>query len=151
MDYKHRQGHREKLIYRTVTMRHAHSLNGTYYFRAICVSYPSPYTRLSSFVKTDYHMTNRSRTDIIAKILELATEGQAKTRLMYGAALSYVQLKAFLEILEERGLLEYSREENSYRTTEKGVHFLENVLEMRRLLEPENPQNKSVPVSTQTT
>lgn len=69
-------------------------------------------------------MKYRSRTEIASRILESATGGTTKTRIMYKAFLSYAQLKEYLSVLEENGLLAYDKSEQTYRTTEKGTHFL---------------------------
>jgi predicted transcriptional regulator len=67
----------------------------------------------------------RSRTDIVASILQSANGRQVtKIKLMYGAFLSYVQLKGYLFVLIENGLLEYHKETNTYRTSENGIKFL---------------------------
>jgi predicted transcriptional regulator len=59
----------------------------------------------------------RSRTDIAALILEAANGGAAKTKIMYRAFLSYAQLKEYLAVLLENGLIEYSKAEQTYRIT----------------------------------
>lgn len=69
-------------------------------------------------------MKYRSRTEIASRILESATGGTTKTRIMYKAFLSYAQLKEYLSVLEENGLLSHDKSEQTYRTTEKGTHFL---------------------------
>ena len=69
-------------------------------------------------------MKYRSRTDITAQILEAANGGVTKTKIMYKAFLSYAQLKEYLTVLIENGLLEYIEGEQIYRTTEKGTRFL---------------------------
>ncbi len=69
-------------------------------------------------------MKYRSRTDITAQILEAANGGVTKTKIMYKAFLSYAQLKEYLTVLIENGLLEYMEGEQIYRTTEKGNRFL---------------------------
>ena len=69
-------------------------------------------------------MKYRSRTDITAQILEAANGGVTKTKIMYKAFLSYAQLKEYLTVLLENGLLEYIEGEQIYRTTEKGNRFL---------------------------
>lgn len=67
----------------------------------------------------------RSRTDIVASILQSANGRQVtKIKLMYGAFLSYVQLKNYLTVLIENELLEYHKETNTYRTSETGIKFL---------------------------
>ncbi|MDP8889027.1 MAG: winged helix-turn-helix domain-containing protein [Thermoproteota archaeon] len=69
-------------------------------------------------------MKYRSRTDITAQILEAANGGVTKTKIMYKAFLSYAQLKEYLTVLIENGLLEYLEGEQIYKTTEKGNRFL---------------------------
>ena len=65
-----------------------------------------------------------SRTYISDQILEAANGGVTKTKIMYKAFLSYAQLKEYLTVLIENGLLEYIEGEQIYRTTEKGNRFL---------------------------
>lgn len=69
-------------------------------------------------------MKYRSRTDIAALILEATLEGAGKTRIMYKAFLSYSQLKEYLTILLENGLIEYFADEEIFRITERGRRFL---------------------------
>ena len=53
----------------------------------------------------------RNRIEIIAQILEVVNEGSddgvTKTKIMYKAFLNYAQLKEYLTILTENGLLIY--------------------------------------------
>lgn len=55
------------------------------------------------------YRANRDRTDIIRQILDIAngTEDSIKTKLMYGAFISYNQLKEYLALLTEKDLLRY--------------------------------------------
>jgi len=69
-------------------------------------------------------MKYRSRTEIASRILESTTGGTTKTKIMYKAFLSYAQLKEYLAVLEENGLLSYDKGEQAYKTTQKGLHFL---------------------------
>ena len=69
----------------------------------------------------------RNTTDILAQILQSAAEGEGvtKTYLMYKAFLSFEQLKKYLPILTENGLLDYSNgNEQLYKIAEKGMRFL---------------------------
>jgi predicted transcriptional regulator len=66
----------------------------------------------------------RSRTEIVAMILEAANGGATKTKIMYKAFLSYVQLKEYLSVLIENNLLEYLEGTHKFKTTEKGLNFL---------------------------
>jgi predicted transcriptional regulator len=69
-------------------------------------------------------MKYRSRTDIVSQILEAANGGTTKTKIMYKAYLSYAQLKEYLSVLVENGLLEFEKGNQSYKTTSKGLLFL---------------------------
>lgn len=70
--------------------------------------------------------------DIISSILESATNGAKKTRIMYKAALNFRQLQRYLPLLIKRGLIT-TAESNSgrvYKTTEKGLDFLKKYAEL---------------------
>jgi predicted transcriptional regulator len=70
-------------------------------------------------------MKYRSRTEIVAMILDAANGGATKTKIMYKSFLSYAQLKEYFTMLIENGSLEYeSGLLNIYRTTEKGLRLL---------------------------
>ena len=69
-------------------------------------------------------MKYRSRSEIIAMILQAANNGATKTRIMYGAYLSYAQVKEYLEFLQSKKLLSYEDGTSLYRLTEKGLQFL---------------------------
>ena len=83
------------------------------------------------------HLKYRSRSEIIATILEAANGGGAtKTTIMYKAAISYDYMKQSLLSLAEDGLIEYEQGRMTYRTTAKGMHLLQlynNVNEMVQL------------------
>jgi predicted transcriptional regulator len=81
-------------------------------------------------------MKYRSRTDIVAQILDAANGGSTKTRIMYKAYLSYAQLKEYLAVLIENGLVEYKEGEQKYRTTEKGIKFMQVYRHMDDLAGP---------------
>jgi predicted transcriptional regulator len=67
----------------------------------------------------------RSRSDIIELLLNAADGGGAtKTKLMYSAFISFNQLKEYLSLLAENGLIQYEQETHTLKTTEKGIHFL---------------------------
>jgi predicted transcriptional regulator len=65
----------------------------------------------------------RVRHDIVSEILEMATKGAPKTRIMYRTNLSYSQFKKYLNALEKASLI---REESGvWHTTESGVKLVE--------------------------
>ena len=71
---------------------------------------------------------NRTRVEILASILKVASNGALKTHIMYKANLSHRQLERYLGFLEERGLLAQGIDEDMgnriYRITNKGCDFL---------------------------
>jgi predicted transcriptional regulator len=80
-------------------------------------------------------MKYRSRTEIVAMILEAANGSATKTRIMYKAFLSYAQLREYLSVLIENNLLEYLEGSQNYKTTEKGLNFLKMHNEIGELLQ----------------
>jgi predicted transcriptional regulator len=74
-------------------------------------------------------MKYRSRTEIASNILEAASGGASKTKVMYKAFLSYSQLKEYLAILVENGLLA-NDVAGIYKITSKGIKFLETARQM---------------------
>jgi predicted transcriptional regulator len=80
-------------------------------------------------------MGNRSRTEIVAMILDAANGGTTKTKIMYIAFLSYNQLNEYLSILIENNLIEYLVGTKTFKTTEKGLNLLKIHNEMAELLQ----------------
>ena len=71
-------------------------------------------------------MTNRSRTEIMSKILKDANGGGAtQTKIMYSAFLSYSQMKEYLMMLTRNDLLSYDLDTRTFKTTEKGHRLIE--------------------------
>jgi len=92
----------------------------------------------------------RDRLYIIAEILEVAGEGALKTQIMYKANLSFAQLNEYLSFLLETDLLKIisDEEKNIYKTTRKGIRYLQSYKEIRDLLKKErehNVENESSP------
>ena len=79
-------------------------------------------------------MKYRSRTEIVAVILDAANGGSTKTKIMYKAFLSYAQLREYFSVLLENNLL-YIDEDHKYKTTEKGLNFLKMHSEIGELLQ----------------
>lgn len=81
----------------------------------------------------------RDRHDIVAEILKTAVKGQIKTHIMYKAKLSYSQISEYLPLLVEKGFLENANVARGkqrtivYRTTSKGLQFIENLESVNRL------------------
>jgi predicted transcriptional regulator len=86
-------------------------------------------------------MGNRSRTEIVAMILDAANGGTTKTKIMYFAFLSYNQLNEYLSILIENNLIEYRDGTKTFKTTEKGLNLLKIHNEMAELLQVTTVKN----------
>jgi predicted transcriptional regulator len=82
-------------------------------------------------------MKYRSRSDIVGLLLDAANGGGAtKTKLMYKAYLSFNQLREYLTLLVENGMIEYEGGQ-TYRTTDRGM----------KVLHLQNEMNEVAPVS----
>ena len=79
-------------------------------------------------------MNYRSRTEIVSMILDVANGGATKTKIMYKAMLSYNKLKNYLYVMIENNLLEYLDGTHEFKTTEKGLNYLNIHNESRKLL-----------------
>jgi len=92
----------------------------------------------------------RDRLYIIAEVLVIAKDGTLKTQIMYRANLSFAQLNEYLSFLLKIGLLEEVTKDGKtiYRTTPKGIRYLENYEEITSLLckEEKNPVQRNSPV-----
>src|ERR671922_1911527 len=72
------------------------------------------------------NMKYRSRIEIMSHILEAANGGGAtRTKIMYKAFLSFIQLREFLMVLTQSDLLSYDLDTQTFKTTEKGLRFLD--------------------------
>ena len=69
-------------------------------------------------------MKTRNTDQTITSILCAAVDGITKTKIMYKSFITYDQLNDYLSLLLEKGLIEYTEGERLYRTTPKGVDFL---------------------------
>ena len=67
-------------------------------------------------------------------------------KMMYKAALSYVQLKEHLTVLTEKDLIHYDEYTQTFKTTEKGLRFLDLCNQINEMIkeeeQPSKPQRK---------
>ena len=91
----------------------------------------------------------RDRLYIIAEILEIAKDGTLKTQIMYKANLSFSQLNEYLNFLVSLNLLECKQTggKTFYKTTEKGMKYLDNYKEILQLLKNTKNNVKKLPVN----
>jgi len=85
-------------------------------------------------------MKYRTRTDITSQILESASYGATKAKIIYEAFLSYEQLRGYLEPLVENGLLECNSSGQIYKTTVKGRKLLKVYHELAGYILPVEQQ-----------
>jgi len=86
---------------------------------------------------------NRCSLDIVREVLSIVLVKVRKTRIMYRANLSFVQMEKYLTLLLGSGLLEYDGA-SGYLITERGMEFLklyENYLERSTRLREEVERN----------
>ena len=72
---------------------------------------------------------NRTKVEILASILKVASTQTLKTHIMYRANLSHRQLEKYLSFLEKNGMLERIIDERGtmlYQITSKGIEFLKD-------------------------
>jgi predicted transcriptional regulator len=79
-------------------------------------------------------MKYRSRIEIISTMLRVANKGATKTQMMYGAFLSYPQVKGYTEFLLQKDLIRKQQGTALYSLTEKGVKFLRISREIEGLI-----------------
>jgi predicted transcriptional regulator len=90
-------------------------------------------------IVNDDNSKRRDRHDIIAEILRTAKEGKIKTHIMYKAKLSYAQISEYIPTLVEGGFLENTMirhrryQKRVFRTTPKGLKFLDNFETINKL------------------
>ena len=96
-------------------------------------------------------MKYRSRIDTISQVLEAANGGNAtKMKIMYKALLGYNQLKENLMLLTEHDLLRYDKDTQTFRTTEKGLQFLQIYKQIGEMIkEEEEEEEEEQPLQAQ--
>jgi predicted transcriptional regulator len=95
-------------------------------------------------------MKTRTRIDIISQILETANGGvTTKIKIMYRTNLSYAQLKGYLMTLSDKDLLRYDLDTNTFKTTEKGLRFLETYNKLYNIVREEEGLHQQLSVQKQ--
>jgi predicted transcriptional regulator len=78
----------------------------------------------------------RGKLAIIADVLEIAKDGCKKTQIMYKTNLSFTQLNEYLTFMLMENLIAHMQrgEKEIYKTTEKGLDFLQRHNQLVKLL-----------------
>ncbi|MEM1959881.1 MAG: winged helix-turn-helix domain-containing protein [Candidatus Nitrosocaldus sp.] len=80
--------------------------------------------------RVDKMNTRRSKEEILAGVLTSAIKGTTKTKIMYENALSFAQVKHYIDYALEAGLIRIHEDSNAgkrrciYITTEKGFEYI---------------------------
>ena len=94
----------------------------------------------------------RDRIEIIRDILEVAKveDSTTKTRIMYKANLSHDQMKHYVRILTESNLLHYDLHTQRFKTSEKGLRFIEAYERFENLNKAETITYSNISAATST-
>ena len=76
---------------------------------------------------------SRGFFDIMAEMVMVCQSGAKKTHIMYKANLSYEMLQRYLKMLLEAGLVEGSTFDGYYRASPKGVTFVRDYEDFKRV------------------
>ncbi len=91
-------------------------------------------------------MRNRDRMNIISRILEAVNgsgdDGVRTTRIMYNAFVSHAQLKQYLSMLADNGMVQYGSKSQAFKITEKGLMFLRAYREIDEMIKIPPPRRR---------
>ncbi len=79
----------------------------------------------------------RSSIEIIADMLKVGENGAGKTRIMYGANLSYSQIQKYLGFLMSEGFIDKMEMGNpsvTYKVTDSGLKLLDTINSIIKML-----------------
>ena len=96
---------------------------------------------MSSLEQVPPIVSNRSRVEILASILNVAERATLKTHIMYKANLSHRQLEKYLGFLELNEMLlqvlDIETGIRRYKVTDKGIDFLKDYAHLSNAYGPE--------------
>jgi predicted transcriptional regulator len=88
-------------------------------------------------------MRNRSRIEIMGDILKAANGGNTtRSKLTYETFLSYAQMKEYLAVLTEKDLIRYDEDTLTFKTTEKGLRFLDTCNQIGNMIKEQRQQQQ---------
>lgn len=77
-----------------------------------------------SLLHLQHIMKNRSRSEIKAQIIKtIGNKGAIQSKIMYEVYLSFVQMKRYLDSLQQKKFITYDAYLRIFRLTDKGKHF----------------------------
>ena len=85
---------------------------------------------------------SRSKEDIVAEILNLASSPVKQTHIMYRVGLSYTQLKIYLPMMQAKEMI-VKTEDEMWLATVRGREYLRVYLQMNQIIGKEADEEKS--------
>jgi predicted transcriptional regulator len=79
-------------------------------------------------------MQNRQKDEMVRDILAVSNGGATITHIMFKAYTSHAQAKSYLSELIEQGLIEFDSIDRKYRTTPKGIEYLQAIESISEIL-----------------
>jgi predicted transcriptional regulator len=108
--------------------------------KSVCIIIKNSKANLNKQVSGELILSNAKfrpgKLAIVADILEIAKDGCKKTQIMYKANLSFTRLNEYLTSMLMQNLIVHMQggEKEIYKTTEKGLDFLQRHNQLVNLL-----------------
>ena len=84
--------------------------------------------------------SKRSREEIVAAILQIAGSPARSTWILYRTNLSFAQLRSYMQLIIDRGLIAKTTDEK-WLITERGRSYLQDFDKLQRLIAPKELQS----------
>ena len=83
----------------------------------------------------DMHNRYRNKIDVVTLVLNTGNGNEVKQlEILSKANVTHKLLKEYLFILLQFNLIEYMQNQRTYKTTEKGIRFIDNYYQMKNLV-----------------
>jgi len=89
-------------------------------------------------------MQNRQKDEILRDILGSANGGAGISQIMFRAFITHSQAKGFLAELSRMEMVQYSGPERLYRTTQRGLKYLDRFNEISDMLQVQTRRAGSI-------
>lgn len=80
-------------------------------------------------------MARRDRMQIMVSILNTCTRGANKTKIVYQSNLNFRTVNPYLDLLEEKGMIQVTEDGALYKTTPKGLDLIDNFANISKMLQ----------------
>ena len=80
-------------------------------------------------------MARRDRMQIMVSILNTCTRGANKTKIVYQSNLNFRTVNPYLDLLEEKGMIQVTEDGALYKTTPKGLDLIDHFANISKMLQ----------------